>query len=330
MLGGAFLMSLLRSSFLACCLTATIAAQPELPPAPGKLFDVDNGRRLHLLCTGQGSPTVVLEAGASAFAIDWTIVQNELQKSHRVCSYDRAGMGWSDSLPADAIPAERDTHDLHALLTAAKESAPFVLVGASHGGLLIRRYLAQYPGEVTGLVFVDPATEDRLFSMVRGKAFLIAEMTPDQIREGGPPSTVRVPRRPVQQGAPFDKLPPELYQQRLAADERLVAAQPSTLTPEAIFRLRDAERIVLADLLASRKAGAPFGDRPTVVLSRGDERNKEREDVHKALANLSTNSRHTVVVGSGHEIHLFQPRAVVTAVNDVMEAIARKGQLRPE
>jgi len=322
-------MSLLRSSFIVSSLAASLSAQATLPAPPGKLVDIDNGRRLHLLCSGQGAPTVLLEAGASAFAIDWTIVQNELQKSHRVCSYDRAGMGWSDPLPTDAIAAERDTPDLHALLTAAKESAPFVLVGASHGGLLIRHYLAQYPAEVTGLVFVDPSTEDRLFSMVRGEAFLIAEMTPDQIREGGPPSTVRVPKRPVQKGAPFDKLPPELYQQRLAADERLVASQPSTLTPEAIFRLRDRERARLAGLLASRKAGTPFGDRPTVVLSRGDERDQGREGSHAAVAKLSTNSRHTVIVGSGHEIHLFQPPAVIQAINDVLESVARKTPLTP-
>ena len=204
-----------RPGLLACCVVAALTAQ-ELPPAPGQLVDVDRGRRLHLLCSGQGAPTVILEAGASAFANDWTLVQRAIATSHRVCSYDRAGMGWSDPLPAEAIAAERDTPDLHALLAAAKESAPFVLVGASHGGLLIREYLARYPADVSGLVFVDPSTEDRLFSMVRGDVFLIAEMTPDQIREGGPPSTVRVPRRPVQKGAPFDKLPPELYQQRRA------------------------------------------------------------------------------------------------------------------
>ena len=320
-------MSLLRSSLFACCFTATLAAQQPLPPAPGKLVDI-GGRRLHLLCGGQGSPTVVFEAGASAFAIDFTLVQGELQKSHRVCSYDRAGSGWSDPLPP--FTPSPDTEDLHALLTAAKEPAPYVLVGASRGGLLIRQYLAAYPADVAGLVFIDSSSEDRLFAMVGGKAMAIAEMTPEQMRTTLPTQTVRVPRRPVQKGAPFNALPAELYQQRLILDERLIAALPETLTPEQLLRYQEQERAMLAALLVTRKTGTPFGARPTIVLARGDDRNAEREEVQAKLAKLSTNSRFTVIVGSGHEIHLFQPRAVISAVNDVLEAVAKKSQLRPE
>jgi pimeloyl-ACP methyl ester carboxylesterase len=318
----------MRSVLLACSLTAALAAQPELPPAPGKLFDIGNGRKLHLLCSGQGSPTVVFESGASSFAIDFTIVQRELEKSHRVCSYDRAGSGWSDPLPPDTLAT--DARDLHALLSAAKEAPPYVLVGASRGGLLIRAYLDAHPDDVAGLVFIDPATEDRLFGMVGGQPIAIAEMTAEQMRSTLPGRPVRIPRRPVQRGAPFDSLPPELYQQRLLLDERLIAALPETLTPEQLGRYQEHERAFLASLLATRKAGMPLGGRPTIVLSRGNERDQGREGVHAALAKLSTNSRHSVIVPAGHEIHLFHPRAVVNAVNDVLEAIAKKSQLRPE
>jgi pimeloyl-ACP methyl ester carboxylesterase len=317
-------MGWLRSSLVVGSFTAALAAQ-DLPPAPGTLHDVDNGRRLHLLCSGQGSPTVVIEAGASSFAIDFTLVQRELQKSHRVCAYDRAGHGWSDPLPP-FTPA-KDAQDLHALLAAAKEPAPYVLVGASRGGLLIRGYLAAHPSEVAGLVFVDPGTEDRLFGMVRGQAIAIAEMTPEQMRSTIPGSSVRVPRRPVQKGAPFDKLPAELYQQRLLLDERLISLMPEVLTPEQLGAYQESERAFLASLLATRKTGTPLGDRPTVVLSRGSDRNQERENVHIALARLSTNSRHSVVGGAGHEIHLFEPAAVVVAINDVLDAISRKSKL---
>jgi pimeloyl-ACP methyl ester carboxylesterase len=314
----------MRSALLACSLSAALSAQ-ALPQAPGKLFDVDNGRRLHLLCSGHGAPTVVIEAGASSFAIDFTLVQRELEKSHRVCSYDRAGSGWSDPLPPFALA--KDASDLHALLQAAREPAPYVLVGASRGGLLIRGYLAAYPSEVAGLVFIDPASEDRLFGMVRGQAIAIAEMTPEQMRSTLPSQPVRIPRRPVQKGAPFDKLPPELYQQRLLLDERLIASAPESITPEQIGAYQESERAFLAALLATRTAGTPFGDRPTVVLSRGSDRNPEREAGHAAIAALSTNSRFSVIADAGHEIHLFQPAAVIAAVSDVIDAVRQKSRL---
>src|SRR5688572_13677280 len=215
----------MRSVLLWFFFTAAIAAQPALPPPPGKLFDI-GGRRLHMLCSGTGSPTVLFEVGASAFSIDYVFVQRELEKSHRVCVYDRAGAGWSDPLPADALATE--ARDLHALLAAAKEPPPYVLVGASRGGLLIRGYLAAYPDEVAGLVFIDPATEDRLFGMVNGQAIPIAEMTAEQMRATLPGRGVRIPKRPVQTGPPFDLLPVELYRQRLILDERLIAALPDT------------------------------------------------------------------------------------------------------
>ena len=314
-------MCWLRSSIVVGVTVASLSASQALPPAPGQLVDIGRGRRLHLLCSGQGSPAVVLEAGASSFALDWTLVQREIAKTNHVCSYDRAGMGWSDPLPADATVT--DTADLHALLTAAKVPAPIVLVGASRGGLLIRNYLLDHPNDVAALVFVDPASEDRLFSMVGNEAVLIADMTAEQIRSTLPFYPVKVPRRPVQRGTPFDRLPPDLYQQRLLLDERLVAAGPETVTREQIFRLRDYERNMLARLQASRKTPTPFGDRPTVVLSRGDERNADRESVHAALAKLSTRSRHAVIVPAGHEIHLFDPPAVVGAIREVLGQLAR-------
>jgi pimeloyl-ACP methyl ester carboxylesterase len=201
------------------------------------------------------------------------------------------------------------------------------MVGASRGGLLVHGYLLDYPTDVAGLVFVDPATEDRLWVMVGGQAVLFASLTPEQLQSTLPRQQVPVPRRNPQRGAPFDKLPPDLYQLRIRLDERLIASSPESLTPDAVAVLQDRERLFLARLLASRSQPHPLGDRPTVVLSRGNERNAEREGVHGALAKLSTNSRHSVVVGAGHEIHLFEPGAVVQAVNDVIQAIRSKTSL---
>jgi pimeloyl-ACP methyl ester carboxylesterase len=114
-------------------------AQPASPgPPPGRLVDI-GGHKLHLYCTGAGAPTVVLEAGASAFAIDWQLVQPEVARNNRVCAYDRLGHGWSDANTGT------DAHvigNLHSLLQQAGERPPFVLVGASRGGLFVRMYQA--------------------------------------------------------------------------------------------------------------------------------------------------------------------------------------------
>lgn len=302
---------------LTCVATVVGAQQPEIGPAPGRLIDV-GGHRLHIVCAGQGSPAVLLEAGASSFAIDWTLVQRDVARSTRVCSYDRAGMGWSDSA---ASSPTIDIANLNKLLGAAGERAPYVLVGASRGGLLIRGYLLDHPAEVAGLVFVDPASEDRLWVMVGGEAVLFASLTREQLQSTFPRAPVSVPRRKPQTGAPFDKLPPDLYQLRVKLDERLIASIPASVPPEVVAASQEGEHAFLARLLGSRSTNNPFGNRPTVVLTRGDEKNPGREGVHSALAKLSTNSRHSVIIGAGHEIHLFEPAAVVEAITDVLNAI---------
>jgi pimeloyl-ACP methyl ester carboxylesterase len=294
------------------------ARQSDLPPPPGKLFDVGDGRKLHAICTGSGAPTVVIEAGASSFAIDFTLVQRQIEKSSRVCSYDRAGSGWSD--PAGEKPSTT-ARDLKALLQAAGERPPYVLVGASRGGLLIRNYLLEYPDDVAGLVFVDPASEDRLFTMIDGKGVAIAEVTAEQLKTTFPKEPVKVPRRKPQTGAPFDRLPPDLYQTRIKLDERLIAAVPDVVAAEIVAASQERERAMLARLLATRSAKQPFGDRPTVVLSRGSDPNADREASHAAIARLSSRGRHAVIAGAGHEIHLFEPDAVIKAVSEVVEAI---------
>jgi pimeloyl-ACP methyl ester carboxylesterase len=233
-------------------------------------------------------------------------------------------MGWSDTGSASL---GNETLNLHNLLIAAGERPPYLMVGASRGGLLIRSYLLDYPAEVSGLVFVDPSTEDRLWVMVGGEAKLLASLTVEELQSTLPRQPVRVPRRNPQTGAPFDKLPPDLYQIRIKLDERLIASIPDTVTPDVIALSQERERLLLARLLASRSEPHPLGDRPTVVLSRGDERNAGREEVHSALASLSTNSRHSVVAGAGHEIHLFEPAAVILAVTDVLQAIRGKTPL---
>ncbi|MGO9336549.1 MAG: alpha/beta hydrolase [Terracidiphilus sp.] len=128
----------------------------EFNQPPGQFYLV-NGHRMRLDCVGSGSPAIVLDSGLGSDALVWGGVQPQLAKTTRVCSYDRAGFGWSDSVPgprdADHIAAE-----LHQLLTEANVSRPIVLMGHSIAALYIRDYAAHYPEDVAGLIFVDGST----------------------------------------------------------------------------------------------------------------------------------------------------------------------------
>jgi pimeloyl-ACP methyl ester carboxylesterase len=136
-------------------------------PAPGTMVDV-NGRSLHLRCTGQGSPAVILETGLGGWSSFWALIQPAVGQTTRVCSYDRAGLGWSEagSEPRDA---RQIATELHALLGAASVAGPFVLVGHSNGGLYTRMFAGMYPDEVVGMVLADPTPVD-LFERLPGPA----------------------------------------------------------------------------------------------------------------------------------------------------------------
>ena len=123
---------------------------------PGAFYSV-NGHRMHIICTGSGSPTIVLEAGLGNDALTWGGVQPVLSSTTRVCSYDRAGFGWSDALPAPR-DADHVAAELHELLLQAKVTGPIVLMGHSMAGVYMRDYVTRYPADIVGIVFEDGST----------------------------------------------------------------------------------------------------------------------------------------------------------------------------
>ena len=131
---------------------ATERAERAYPP-PGEMVDV-GGYSLHINCVGQGSPTVVLDAGSGEMSAHWVWVQREVSDTTRVCAYDRAGMGWSEMGPQPR-DAKQISSELHALLTKAGIDGPYVLVGHSFGGLYMQTYAARYPDEVAGVSLVE-------------------------------------------------------------------------------------------------------------------------------------------------------------------------------
>lgn len=126
----------------------------------GKMVDV-GGYRLHINSTGTDGPTVVLDAGIGCHSLEWALVQPEIAKFTKVCSYDRAGYGWSDESPLERTSANIAV-ELHTLLHNAGIPGPYILVGHSFGGANIRLYASKYPDEVLGIVLVDSAHEDAL------------------------------------------------------------------------------------------------------------------------------------------------------------------------
>jgi pimeloyl-ACP methyl ester carboxylesterase len=124
-------------------------------PPRGQLYTV-NGHQMHIICMGEGSPAVILQAGGGADSLWWYRVQNQLSQHTRVCAFDRPGLGWSE-----AISGSRDAitivGELHTLLEEAGVPAPYVMAGHSYGAVWTRIYAAQYPEEVTGIVLVDSA-----------------------------------------------------------------------------------------------------------------------------------------------------------------------------
>ena len=140
---------------------ATELAERAYPP-PGEMVGV-KGHSLHINCVGQGSPTVVLDAGLGDFSAQWVRVQRQVSDTTRVCAYDRAGMGWSEMGP-EPRDARQITSELHTLLSKAGIEGPYVLVGHSFGGMYMQTYAARYPDEVAGVALVDSSTEPDQFS----------------------------------------------------------------------------------------------------------------------------------------------------------------------
>ena len=152
------------------------AGDADRYPARGQLVDV-GGYRLHISCVGEGSPTVVLDAGLGGFSLDWSLVQPELAATTRVCAYDRAGYGWSDPSPHARTPSQI-ADELHTLLVNAGIQGPYVLVGHSAAGKHVRLYASRYPQAVAGMVLIDARHES--VDTNRSPEALAAEHTQQQ------------------------------------------------------------------------------------------------------------------------------------------------------
>jgi pimeloyl-ACP methyl ester carboxylesterase len=301
-----------------------LSAHAQQPPAaPGRLIDL-GGRRLHLNCTGAGTPTVIAESGSGAFSIDWAIVQPQVAKFTRFCSYDRAGYAWSDPGPVrDSV--EQTVDDLHLLLRTADIRPPYVLVGASLGGLFIRAYQRRYPSQVVGLVFDDSTTEKSLGFPINGKNKFITDISAQEIHDlfapllHNPPPT---PPPPNTIEPPFDRLPRDDQAAWLWAIRTYIDSSDVAQSLAAAESWRE-EFIALQR--QAHEHNHPLGSLPLVVLVRTQDADQNHREQAAELAALSTAGRLVPAENSGHEIHLYRPDLVIRAIRDV--AVASRNRL---
>src|ERR1700743_695578 len=152
----------IQSVFWGVILLAAMVVTAQTPspePVPlGKMVDL-GGYRIHIYCTGSGKQTVVLSPGGGDFSFVWYLVQQRLQTSARVCSYDRAGSAWSDPGP-QPLTLRQEAYELELALNLSGEKGPYILVGHSIGGLVVRTFAEGYPDETSGMVLVDAPSPD--------------------------------------------------------------------------------------------------------------------------------------------------------------------------
>ncbi len=290
---------------------ATIAAATSSNPAPkhGRTYLV-NGHRLYLSCVGSGSPTVVLFNGLGEWTPNWAWVQASVSATTRVCTFDRAGEGWSGG-----TAVREDGHalaaDLHALLQAAHVPPPYVLAGHSVGGTYALVYAAQYPTQFAGLALIDSATPYQFdlpdypsfYSMwKRGSSLL--------------PSAARTVFGRMELRSGFASLPPKA---RDAA--RAFNSTPSQLTASRI------EFLQLPTVFNQAKALRSLHGKPLAVLTATVGEMRGWTAAQDKLARLSTDSVHRTVAGATHAALLEDKtfaRATSSAVTDVVWRVRMK------
>jgi pimeloyl-ACP methyl ester carboxylesterase len=277
-------------------------------PAPGRLIDV-GGYRLHLYCSGTarpGSPTVILDEGLGATSLGWSKVQPGVTSFTRVCSYDRAGYGWSDTGPLPRT-AGRMVTELHTLLARAGVAGPYVLVGHSDGGLTMQLYIYTYPQQVAGLVLVESAHED--------------QFRYPELRATG------AGLLPI-----CEALSPFGIARLLGFWNGSVAEYPPTAQPAAkaqFYQTRFCQTVsdeyaaFEASSAQVRAARHPLGYLPLVVLTRGipaadPQGERDWQALQRDLASLSSDSVHIIATHSRHNIQLEQPDLVIAAIKQVL------------
>ena len=247
------------------------------------------GHSLYIKCSGSGSPTVILESGLGSWSQSWNVVQPEVAKFARVCSYDRAGHGQSDSGPVPRTGLKL-VEELNRLLTDQRVNVPYVFVGHSFGGLLARLFTHQYPAKVAGMVLEDSSHEE---AWARYRTFMSQS---EYLRLTDP----------------YFGSDPEANQWEVTSEQ---VSQTGDLGSRPLYVLTRGES---GDTPPTWMSSQTFTE---MQLS--------WTNFQERLAGLSTDSKQDIVRGAGHGIHQANPQVVITAIREVVEAVRQGTRLAP-
>lgn len=287
-------------------------------PPPGRLVDI-GGRRLHLIEMGEGSPAVVIIPALADNVLAWLRILDGAAADTRACVYDRADVGWSDAPPHWRRTPHSMAADLHALLSASGIPAPYILVGHSIGGIIARRFYAEHPDLVAGMLLVDSSHEQQVHRFAEQGGW-----------RRGP---YRYAREAVRRQARI------LGMRRLAAVLGLMRSLDADIAREAPPEHAGSYRAILLSspqrraavremLMATQAWGEPpgLGSIPLTVLTRASGTGESWlvwARLQDKLAELSTDSVHIRARQGGHYLHLDEPDLVVQAVRDLVQRCRR-------
>jgi len=274
-----------------------LATRKELAatPPPGRLVDI-GGYRLHLWCTGDGAPAVILDNGLGGTSAGWGFVQPEVARFTRVCSYDRAGMGYSDPGPSPRT-ARRIASELAELVARSGIARPVVLVGASIAGFDVRVFASDHPERTAGLVLVDASHEDDVHEVPRMARFVPLLSTIGVLRLFGPSFDQNI-----------ESLAPSVRQFAQATRFRAAGYQAAA---DEIIHIRESAEEVRS---SRRKLTIPV---LVITGARGADENWRR--LQQDQASLSERGCLIIAQQSGHVVAIDQPEVVVDAIRIVVE-----------
>lgn len=316
-----------------CCSTHFALTQPEdsCITKASELLVSSGGHKIHMDIQGTGSPAVIFENGSGDFSFIWSLVQPEIAKLTKAVSYDRAGYACSEQGPLPRTD-KQICWELHTALTSAGVHPPFILVGQSFGGFLVRAFARYYPGEVAGMVLVEAVQEDQKIFMGGDSPMRIRDFAKGRTAPAvqtfftpSPDTSTASSTVPNDLDPLFEKFPVSIQERQMRAQ-----AKPqylSTVQAEMDWSPED-----VSNLYQHRNTkDYLLGDMPLIVMTRGKggfdgrkdslQLEKERLAAQQELVHLSTNSKHVVDMNSGHNIHVEDPGAVINAIKEVLVAV---------